>query len=201
LQKGDEFMRMILGAVALMAVCNAAQASPITYTLTGDLTGTLDGAAITNAAFVWQLTGDTNDEVTLITPPPPPSVPAIPALTDTITIGALVLTPTIPTYFAWASVPFPSPFGIGGFSNSDTTLGLAWQTAALFGYDGTSSIGPLSVAFDNAGPLPTNGGSLDITATSDLVFSAVDEPPALALLLVGLGALGWLALKRRADAV
>ena len=90
-------MRMILGAVALLAVCNAAQASPITYTLTGDLTGTLTSAGssitFTNTAFLWQVVSDTNSITSI---PGPPPGPAIPAITDTITIGATVLSPNHP---------------------------------------------------------------------------------------------------------
>jgi len=195
-------MRMIMSALALVLaalVGNTARASPIFYTLTGDLTGTLTsgGSSITftNTAFLWQVVGDTNNLTTI---PGPPAGPAIPAITDTITIGATVLSPTIPTFFAWAAVPAFPPFGIAGFADGTTLQGLAWNAPALFTYNGVTDFGPLSVNFEAAGPLPTDGGSLDITGASSLVFTAVDEPPALALFLVGLGAVGVLAIKRRA---
>jgi hypothetical protein len=170
--------------------------------LTGDLTGTLtsggSSTTFTNAAFLWQVVGDTNSKTTILGPP---AGPAIPAITDTITIGATVVSPTIPTFFAWASVAAGVPFGIAGFADTTTLHGLAWTSTALFGYDGVTNIGPLPVNFDAAGPLPTDGGSLVITAASALVFTAVDEPPSLALFLIGLGAVGVLAMKRRADPV
>jgi len=84
-----------------------------------------------------------------------------------------VLRPTIPTVFAAATVPAPDPFGIAGFSDITTNKGLAWQSPELAGYDGVSAVAALPVAFDNAGPLPTNRGDLTITAASGLHFSAV----------------------------
>jgi hypothetical protein len=50
---------------------------------------------------------------------------------------------------------------------------LAWQSPALAGYEGVSAVAALPVAFDNAGPLPTNAGDLTITAASGLYFSAI----------------------------
>jgi hypothetical protein len=90
----------------------------------------------------------------------------LPAHKDTIRIGDDVLSPTIPTVFATATVPAPEPFGISGFSDITTNKGLSWQSSALAGYDGTSALSNLSVTFDAAGSLPTTAGNLTITATS-----------------------------------
>jgi hypothetical protein len=103
----------------------------------------------------------------------PAPVFEVPARKDMITIGDQLLVPTIPTVFASATVPAPEPFGIAGFSDVTTNKGLAWQSPALAGYEGVSAVAALPVAFDNAGPLPTNAGDLTITAASGLYFSAI----------------------------
>ena len=155
---------------------NHAHAERITYTLTGTLTGTLtDGAGdtvtFTDAAFRWQVIGNTTTGTSVLGLAPVP-VFEVPAHKDTIKIGDEVLSPTIPTVFATATVPAPVPFGISGFSDVTTNKGLAWQSPALAGYAGTFAIKALPVTFDNAGSLPTNAGDLTITAASSLHFSA-----------------------------
>lgn len=183
-------------AVAFIATSIGAassSASPITYRLTGDLTATLQSGPVTTdfvgAPFVWTVTSDTGLETTVLTHGGP--TPEFPALTDVLKVGAESLVPSIPTVFAVASVPAipPNPaFGIGGFVDSTALMGLAWHADALFGYAGTGSIGPLPVVLDNAGPLPTAAGTLTISALTDnLRFSAVvDEPPGLALMMIGI---------------
>jgi hypothetical protein len=154
-----------------------AHADRITYTLTGTLTGTLTDSSgtsvtFTDAAFRWQVIGDTTTGASVLGLAPVP-VFELPARKDTITIGDEVLSPTILTVFATATVPAPIPFGISGFSDVTTNQGLAWQSPALAGYDGTSALSALPVTFDNAGSLPTTAGDLTITATSALQFSVV----------------------------
>jgi hypothetical protein len=154
-----------------------AHAEPIVYTLTGILSGTLTddaGASVTftDATFSWQVVGDRASMTSLLGLAPAP-VFEVPARKDMITIGDQLLVPTIPTVFASATVPAPEPFGIAGFSDVTTNKGLAWQSPALAGYEGVSAVAALPVAFDNAGPLPTNAGDLTITAASGLYFSAI----------------------------
>lgn len=198
-------MFRIVAAAALISLSlgmHPSGATPITYTLTGDLTGTLTDPSsgvitFTDQAFEWQVTGDTALVTSIVGPPPGP---AIAAETDTLTIGATVLTPAVQTYFAWASIPsppFPAPTGIGGFSDTTTSQGIAWDASSLFGYDGVSSLGPLAVSFEIFGPLPTDAGTLDVTSASGLVFTAeLDEPSPVALLLVGIA--GCAVLRRLA---
>jgi hypothetical protein len=164
------------GAAPTADAAAHAQDERIIYTLTGTLTGTLTDAAgdivtFTDAAFRWRVVGDARTGTSLLGLAPGP-VFELPARTDKITIGDEVLSPTIPTVFASATVPAPEPFGIAGFSDVTTNRGLSWQSPALAGYDGTSTIKALPVTFDNAGSLPTNAGDLTITAASSLHFSA-----------------------------
>ena len=88
---------------------NHAHAERITYTLTGTLTGTLtDGAGdtvtFTDAAFRWQVIGDTTTGTSVLGLAPVP-VFEVPPHKDMIKIGDQVLSPTIPTVFATATVP------------------------------------------------------------------------------------------------
>ena len=113
--------------------------------------------------------------------------------TDTLTLGTTVLTPAVPTVFARASLPAgrfgPVAVGIGGFTDVSTDHGISRDSPALMGYDGTS-FGPVAVSLFNAAVLPTDAGDLTISSASDLVFSAVDEPSCLAMLLTGLAGFG-----------
>lgn len=148
---------------------------PIVYSLTGRLSGTLTDAAgstttFTDATFHWRLVGNTASLQTVLGIAPGPAF-EVPAVKDTIKIGGLSLSPTIPTVFAAATVPAPDPFGIAGFSDPTTSQGLAWQSPVLASYDGTGPVHWLPVTFDNAGPLPASGGELTITSASDLHFS------------------------------
>jgi hypothetical protein len=152
-------------------------AAPIVYTVTGTLSGTLTDAAhgsvnFTDAVFRWRVVGDTTNIHPVLGLAPVP-VFEVPARLDTLRINDMTLKPAIPTVFAAATVPAPDPFGIGGFSDVTTNQGLAWRSPALAGYTGGSPVADLAVAFDNAGPLPTNRGELNITSATDLHFSAV----------------------------
>ena len=181
-------------ALVLVGFSCTAGAVPNTYTVAGSLTDFLTDAQgasrgrFVNAAFTWQVTADTAQASVIDTHGG--QTTEVPAIVDTIGIGGMVLSATIPTAFAVGSVP-PSPvagpFAVAWFVDTTALLGLAWRSAPLFGYDGTSSIGPVAVTFDNAGPLPTDGGRLSIGAASELASRAdVAEPPGVAILLTGI---------------
>jgi len=196
----------LMAAVALAAVLaggKPADAALMTYTVTGFLSAILiQGAGpppFINAPFTWQVTGDTTSEFVDNTIDPVPDY-FIPALSDTLTLGGVDLTPTIPTYFAWASVPAgpAASYGIVGFANRLTTQGIAWASADLFGYDGESAVTGVAVTLPHPGGLPTSGGVLVISGGSAMTFSAsVDEPPGLAMLLAGLAGCTMLRMSRR----
>ena len=184
-----------------IAISGSAHAAPITYTLTGFLTANLADTqgqvtgSFANTPFVWTLTGDTTQAVTTVTHGGPTTV--VPAITDTIAVDDTLLVPSIPTFFAVASVP-PTPdaggFAVAGFADATTFEGIAWNSPALFGYEGITSVGPLAVNFDNSGPLPTDGGVFSISGASGLVFvAAIPEPPDLSIFLVGFAALAMIA--------
>jgi len=204
----------IVKAFAILLIATAiggsSHASPVTYTLTGSLTASLADTqghvteSFANTPFVWTLTGDTAQAVTSVTHGEPTT--EVPAITDTIALGKLVLVPSIPTFFEVASVPAtPSagPFAVAGFSDVTAFTGIAWRSPALYGYDGITSIGPLAVNFFNSGPLQTDGGVFSISEANRLVFLvAVPEPASFVLLgtaLAGLLLAG--AIRRTRDSV
>ena len=74
---------------------------PITYTLVGTISGTLSDAqgavsdlGFTNTPFVWRVTADTVQAITVDTHGG--LVTEVPAATDTIALGGTVLFPTNP---------------------------------------------------------------------------------------------------------
>jgi len=183
------------------AIGGSAHASPITYTLTGNLTANLADSqghvtgSFANTPFVWALTADTAQVVTIDTHGGPTTI--VPAITDTIALDNTVLVPSIPTFFAVASVPATPTAGavaVAGFVDVTALTGIAWRSSALYGYDGITSVGPLAVDFDNSGPLPTDGGVFSISGASGLVFvAAIPEPPDLSIFLVSFAGLAMIA--------
>jgi hypothetical protein len=201
-------MRIVKAFAILLiatAIGGSAHASPITYTLTGFLTANLADSqgnvtgVFANTPFVWTLTGDTAQVVTIGTHGGPTT--EVPAITDTIALDNTVLVPSIPTFFAVASVPAIPPagaFAVAGFVDATALAGIAWNSPALYGYNGITGVGPLAVNFDNSGPLPTDGGVFSISGASGLVFvAALPEPPDLSIFLVGLAGLTIIACVRR----
>src|SRR3954468_15102680 len=104
-----------------------------------------------NTSFVWALTADTAQVVMINTHGGPTTI--VPAITDTIALDHTVLAPSIPTFFAVASVPAIPPagaFAVAGFVDVTALEGIAWNSPALYLYNGITSVGPLAVNFDNS---------------------------------------------------
>lgn len=184
----------ILGAVAMLAASffSAAEAAPVTYTLSGTASGVVGAGAFTSSAFTWTLTG----ESTLIFPTSPGLV--LPMVWgDSLTIAGIgTLTPSVPLL---AFVDNLVPNGIG-LVDSSLTGGIGFKAAALAGYNGISSIGPIPVTFLGSAPLPSNMGNFEIFPTS-LTFQAVGVPEPLTLALFGAGLAGIGALRRKRKAL
>src|SRR5665213_219955 len=186
-------IRFLLAALVLALLHPAlAQASPITYTLTGDFSGTLAGSSstttFTNSPFTWTEQGDTASLTTTLD-----SFPAVQLSTGTIQLPAIGATtsPTMTMYLAIAQA-----FGAGGFVNLADNAGLSILDSNFFTYNPTLALGPDNVAFNSGLAFTTGLGTLDFTGGSNLVFTAdlgssgggnnVPEPASLGLLLVGL---------------
>lgn len=188
------FKKVALALVGT-ALTGAAHATPITYTLSGHVSGSLFIGVVTenfsDVPLLWTVGSNTNTS-SIVDTHGGPTI-EMTALSDRIDLGGTVLVPSIPTVFAAASVPVfpgnPVAFGIGGFVDTTALMGLAWHAPALFGYAGTTSIGPLAVVFDNTGSLPVGAQTLSITGGSGLVFQAfLDEPPMLPSFVIAIAA-------------
>ena len=188
-------VRAVLYAAAVLLAAGAARAAPSTFTLTGDLTGTLGGQALTNQPFTWTVVGDANAPTTLA------GAPALPALSDTISLGGIgTAALTVPSYVAQSQAVSSAGFVIG--VTSGATLGIAWSAPVLAAPALTQPVSPALATFNLATPLPTTLGTLDISDASNLVFSAnggLPAPPAIAYALHGLlsGSLGATAFTDR----
>jgi len=185
-------IRFLLAALVLALLHPAlAQAGPITYTLTGDFSGTLAGSSstttFTNSPFTWTEQGDTTSLTTTLD-----GFPAVQLSTGTIQLPAIGATtsPTMTMYLAIAQA-----FSAGGFVNLADNAGLSILDSNFFTYNPTLALGPDNVAFNSWLAFTTGLGTLDFTGGSNLVFTAdlgssggggnnVPEPASLGLLLI-----------------
>jgi PEP-CTERM motif len=105
--------------------------------------------------------------------------PSFDALID-ITVDGLTRQLDLP--YSWSS------------SGPNDTLSFATPAPVLFDF---GAIGMVTVAVENLGPLVSSGGTLHGNVNAAVSVSAVPEPGSYALLLAGLGVIGFLARRRR----
>lgn len=182
-------LKTIFAAVAMLAASfiSAAEATPVTYTLSGTASGVVGAGAFTSSAFTWTLVGDSNAAV------PSSSGTVLPFTSDSLTIaGVGTLTPSV-QMFAFVNVTSVIVLADNGVNG-----GIAFASPALVGYNGVSSIGPMPVSYLGSAPLPSNMGDFQLFATS-LTFqvTGVPEPVTLALFGAGLAGIGALRRKRK----
>ena len=146
---------------ALGAVTHLA-AGPITYTETGQISGSLGSTILTNAAFTFIFQGDTADITNA-----GPSVLLNPAISNSLLIGS-------------SSGSFTTPVEVGvatngtvGFSDLSDANGITFTTSAAIGY-GLAT--PISLSGGTAtfatGTLVTSDGTLTINGAQNLTFTA-----------------------------
>jgi hypothetical protein len=187
-------LKTVFAAAAMLVAgtFTSANASPLTYTLTGLFNGSINGTPITGGTFTWTITSDTSQ----LFPVGPPIVGAL-AITDTLDVtGFGTLLPTAPAaYFDQPSAGVDAFFTNGMFGT-----GITFGSAALVGYLPTASIGPTPVTLVNFHTVPTDQGDFIITDAL-LEFQAtgsnIPEPVTLALFGAGLAGIGVMRRKRK----
>jgi len=199
----SKFFKTVTGA-GLLAASAVASALPVTYTFTGTASGTFGSTAatpFTNQLLTVRVTGDTVNVNTLQFGAGTPSIST--GLTNTLTLGALLNT----------SITQP---GLSVFNNqANRVVGLSvTQQADLFSlndiptlatYGLVTNFGPVTDAtpfFSQwVGVALATNGAMTLTNLTNATFTAavVPEPASVALLLLGLGAVG-VAVRRRVTA-
>lgn len=184
-----------IAALALMAAScfSTAQAAPITYTLSGTLSGSLELASFTDKAFSWTVTGDTTQRQTLGSGLS--AVPAMTSLLDIADVGSPI-TPMGGEVLASSGAPLFATFA---FEIGDSLDGVGFFAPELAGYDGLRSMAPIAVNFTGTFLLTTEQGMLLFETGSDMFFQAVtvpDVPEPITLTLFGAGFAGVGAMRR-----
>jgi hypothetical protein len=163
------------------------RASPIIYTESGLLSGTLGSTALNDVPFTFIFDGDTANIFdtgagTLFNP----------ALSTSITIGSS--TGVFDTAVAMGD---GLPFGIIGFGVVGQEIGITFQSEGDLGYALDTPISlSAPTAYFAGGTLATSLGTLDITGAQDLALVAATTPECETLALTGCGLLGLVALSK-----
>ncbi len=192
-------------AAAVMFVAGmftAAEAAPITYTLSGNGTGLVVSTLFTDAAFTWTLSVDSSavfHEPAGVPSGYPFAHVTLPFTSDSLTIAGIgTLTPSLQVF---GRVPgFNGPGSIV-FSDFNIHGGIIFGSPALTTYNGTASIGPIAVGFEGSAPLPSNMGNFGIGKATNMVFQVTGVPEPITLALFGAGLAGIGALRRRRQKV
>jgi hypothetical protein len=165
---------------------------PVLYTLSGLISGTLNGAAFVDDPFSWTVTADTSGIL------PYMGLPALQGLASTLRLGGFGDVTTTDSFLVAvnadnAQAGFVDPTGSQGFA----------VTAPLFSSYGLGeNLAGLPVDFASALGLATSKGLLDIQGASGLMLSAaplasVPEPSSWSLSILGFGAVGAALRGRR----
>jgi hypothetical protein len=177
--------------VAILLTCSSAFAATTDYTISGVGSGSLNGTAFTDQNFLFSLVGDSSS-----------GNPIDPLFSATVSIAGFgTTTLSIPTRLGLAnsSAVYFSRSGMGGLDLFDFYV----QNGSLV----NGLVGPFSVTgtsifalnqFQNVG---SSLGALTFNSSSNVTFTAaVPEPETYAMMMAGLGMLGFIARRRKQSA-
>jgi hypothetical protein len=204
MKKGDDMRTSRLIAIAVLPLFGLmanAKASPITYTESATVSGSLNGVSFTNELLTLTGTGDTANVVTNGNP------------YNVLTTATFTLAGSGSGTFTVGLDVFDNPSalsGTAGFQRATQSSDLLdTVNAAFVSYGLTTSIGPItgSPLFNPGLSFSTTAGPLILDSASAAAFtanagtvSAVPLPAALPLFATGLGALGLLGWRRKRKA-
>lgn len=179
----------LLAAAFVLLAASSAGATPATYRFTGDIVGTLDGAAV-SGLLTLDVVGDTDD---LVLSPPAQLLAAAVATFSLPGSGDFTVTNT---FYAFARPDLArTGFGVNGIPDCCDIIGV--NNSVLAGYDMNDPIGPVSAATNPSiadfHDIPTSAGLFSVTAMRNVTFQAliggtVPEPGLPALLWVAAAA-------------
>jgi hypothetical protein len=189
LQKSAKMIPTRFGLLSLALVIGAgfASATPITFVVSADGSGTIGATSFTNALITFTQVTNT----TLLTSCGYPCAPDVTGNTVTIS-GVGTETLTVATYF------FDNAINLFGITNTSGAAFLAAEDPALTPYNMQTAFGPTTYSIFTGSAVssqPTSGGSLSVTfsgndtVTAQACFgacsSSVPEPGSLGLALLG----------------
>jgi hypothetical protein len=214
-------MRALLVLLSLWCVYTSASAAPIEYIFTGEISGftkpqlfSATQVTLTNAPFTVSIVADTSNIQhgysfqSVIASEATWTVDGIGTATTTSAGVAIIGMIGGGLEFAWNTTSFASPTGNGDavFTFSGNILG---SVNPLSNYSVPSKVSLLTKLVDNSRlpPYPIritwpNIGSLTVTSLTNTQFSATPVPEAnsYALMLAGLGLMGFITRRKQTQA-
>lgn len=160
-------LQLIALAAAAVFVVTPASAAIVTYTLSGQLDGSLGSTALTNSAFVWTLTANN------LAPNSVAGFPALRSLSSDVRIAgvgdAVFATPTY--------VLQNTDLNQFAFVDKTVSNGVGWTAPNFASPILNGAIAAQAVTFEAAlGGFQTTLGAFDLTHASGLTFSATVTP-------------------------
>jgi hypothetical protein len=178
----------LLVSIAGSTACPAS-AAPITYTLSGIATGSIGANNFTNAAFTFTGYGDDSD-VSLAGP----GVFANELMSASIDVSGIGTGDAVDPFNIFVNQSIPG----AGFTDVFTGDVIDFSAAEFASYDLASPLGPVDVDETFLAPFDTTAGTVDLSSTTNLEFTAttaIPEPSSGPLLGMALMAFVWFGFR------
>lgn len=180
----------LTAAAGIALVAGPASAAKITYTVTGQFNGQLNGQTFLSTPVSFTGIGDTDKASSFM------GVQSVP-------LSSLIARSGGSTYDFGSGFSFHSGGLIGGFATGQRSF---FELIGLFGHAATTDTGPMPVGFlfgTINGPVQSDMGQVSLIGANLLSFTsmvsgvtAVPEPASWAMMMLGFGAIGAVARRR-----